>query len=470
MKTLYKIGMVLLTGAIMTSCVVGKKYSRTDLNAPEKYREEVAVTGDTVLLPWKNYYKDPLLVALIEKALIKNNEVIIAMKSMEQLDLSYKQAKLSLLPTLDFDAGASRSYPSKNSLNGSLSQQFIGKDYMDDYSANLRLSWEVDIWGKAAMQKRDAKAAYFAQKENLSALKTRIIVQVAQSYYNLLGLDEQLKIAEKNIELSTNTLSMMQLQYKSGSISSLAVNQTEAQKKTAELLVPLAKANIAVQENALQILCGEYPDKIERAGNIDAAEVSVLFPTGGIPASLLSRRPDVKASEYAVMSANAKTGLAKATMYPTLSLSPSIGLNSFEFENWFNFPGSVTKTIAANLAQPIFRKKALRTAYEVAVLEQEKAVVQFKQSFITAVGEVNDAMSRLKYADERIVLAKDKAESLDKATSDASLLYKSGMANYLEVIAAQNSSLQNELDLVTIKLEKLNAAINLYRALGGGVE
>ncbi|MEN2489435.1 efflux transporter outer membrane subunit [Flavobacterium sp. B11] len=469
MKTLYKIGIVLFAGAIMTSCVVGKKYSRTDLNAPDQFREEIAVTGDTVLLPWKNYYKDPLLVALIEKALVKNNEVIIAMKSMEQLDLNYKQAKLSLMPTLDFDAGASRAYPSKNSLNGSLSQQFIGKDYMDDYSANLRLSWEVDIWGKAAMQKRDAKAAYFAQTENLSALKTRIIVQVAQSYYNLLGLDEQLKIAEKNIELSTNTLNMMQLQYKSGSISSLAVNQTEAQKKTAELLVPLAKANIAVQENALQILCGEYPDKIERAGNIDAAEVAVVFPAG-IPASLLSRRPDVKASEYAVMSANAKTGLAKATMYPTLSLNPSIGVNSFEFENWFNFPGSVTKTIAANLAQPIFRKKALRTAYEVAVIEQEKAVVQFKQSFITAVGEVSDAMSRLKYADERMILAKDKAESLDKATSDASLLYKSGMANYLEVIAAQNSSLQNELDLVTIKLEKLNAAINLYRALGGGVE
>ncbi|WJS94062.1 TolC family protein [Flavobacterium johnsoniae] len=469
MKTLYKIGIVLLTATIMTSCVVGKKYARTDLNAPEKYREEIAVTGDTVLLPWKNYYKDPLLVNLIEKALVKNNEVLIAMKSMEQLDLAYKQAKLSLLPTLDFDAGASRSYLSKNSLNGSLSSQFTSKDYMDDYSATLKLSWEADIWGKAVMQKRDAKAAYFGQKENLSALKTRIIVQVAQSYYNLLGLDEQLKIAEKNIELSTSTLDMMKLQYNSGSISSLAVNQTEAQKKTAELLVPLAKANIAVQENALQILCGEYPDKIERAGNIDAAEISVVFPTG-IPVSLLSRRPDVKASEYAVMSATAKTGLSKAAMYPTLSLNPSIGVNSFEFDTWFNFPGSLTKTIAANLAQPIFRKKALRTAYEVAVLEQEKAAVQFKQSFITAVGEVNDAMSRLKYADERIVLAKEKATSLDKATADASLLYKSGMANYLEVITAQNSSLQNDLDVVTIKLEKLNAAINLYRALGGGVE
>lgn len=170
------------------------------------------------------------------------------------------------------------------------------------------------------------------------------------------------------------------------------------------------------------------------------------------------------------MSANAKTGLAKATMYPTLSLSPSISINSFEFDNWFNFPGSVTKTIATNLAQPIFRKKALKTAYEVAKLEQEKAVIQFKQSYITAVGEVNDAMSKLKYADERMELATEKSVSLKKATADAGLLYKSGMANYLEVITAQNNALQNELEVVAIKLEKLNAAINLYRALGGGVQ
>lgn len=469
MSVLYKIGISLFAGVLLTSCVVGKKYSRTDLNAPEKYREDITLTGDTILHPWKSYYKDPMLVSLIEKALVKNNEVLIAMKSMEQLDLTYKQAKLSLLPTLDFDAGASRSYQSKNSLNGSLSAQFTSKDYLDDYSANLRLSWEADIWGKAAMQKRDAKAGYFAQKENLSALKTRIIVQVAQSYYNLLGLDEQLKIAQKNIDLSNSTLSMMQMQYNSGLISSLALYQTEAQKKTAELLVPLAEANIAVQENALQILCGEYPDSITRSGNLDAAELNVALPSG-VPAALLSRRPDVKAAEYAVMSANAKTGLAKATMYPTLSLSPSIGINSFEFDTWFNFPGSVTKTIAANLVQPIFKKRQLRTAYEIAILEQEKAVVQFKQSFITAVGEVSDAMSKLKNADKRMELATEKSVSLDKATHDANLLYKSGMATYLEVIVAQNSALQNDLDVVAIKLEKLNAAINLYRALGGGVE
>lgn len=469
MKIKYFIGISFCSMIMLSSCVVGKKYARTELKTPEKYREEAVVTGDTVLLPWKTYYKDPLLVQLIEKALVKNNEVLVAIKNMEQLDLTYKQSKWELTPTLDLNAGATRSYQSKNSLNGSLSSQFTSKSYIDDYNATLNLSWEADIWGKAALQKRDAKAAYFAQKENLSALKTRIIVQVAQSYFSLLGLDEQLKIAEKNIELSTNTLSMMQLQFKSGLISSLALNQTEAQKKTAELLVPQAQANIAVQENTLMVLCGEYPDAVNRAGNLNATELDVKL-SSGVPAFLLSRRPDVKSAEYAVMSATAKTGLAKAQMYPTLSINPSIGANSFEFDNWFNFPGSITKTIAVNLVQPIFKKRTLRTAYEIAAIEQEKTVIQFKQSFITAVSEVSGAMSKLKHADERMEIATEKAVSLEKATKDANLLYKSGMVTYLDVIVAQNSALQNDLDLIAIKLEKLNAATELYRALGGGVQ
>lgn len=469
MRILSNIVIVLFSGLLLTSCVVGKKYSRTELNAPEKYREEITVTADTVLLPWKSFYKDPLLVELIDKALTKNNDVLLAMKSLDQLELSYKQAKLSLLPTLEFAAGANRSYLSKTSLNGSLSEQFTGQKYLDDYNTSFNLSWEADIWGKSAMQKRDARATYFAQKENLSALKTGIIVQVAGAYFNLLGLDEELKIAEKNMELTKNTLSMMQLQYDSGTISSLAVGQTQAQLKTAELLVPQAKANIAVQENALRILCGEYPDTVSRSGNLDANQFGDVFLTG-VPAALLSRRPDVKAAEYAVMSATAKTGLAKAAMYPTLSINPSIGANSFEFDKWFDFPGSITKTIAANLLQPIFNKRTLKTTHKIAKIEQEKAVIQFKQSYIVAVGEVSDAMAQLKRSEERMLLIGEKSAALEKSTKDAALLYNSGMANYLEVITAQNSALQNDLDVIAIKREKLNAVTSLYRALGGGTE
>jgi NodT family efflux transporter outer membrane factor (OMF) lipoprotein len=421
------------------------------------------------VLPWKTFFKDPKLIGLIDKALSRNNEVNVALKNIEQLDLIYKQAKLGLMPTLDLTAGANRSWASTNTLNGSLNEQFVGTKYMDDFSAALRLSWEIDIWGKAKMQKESAAAEYFGQKENLNAIKSRIVVQVAQAYYNLISLDEQLKIAEQNIELSDNTLKMMNLQFTAGQINSLAVQQSEAQKKTAELLIPLAKQNISIQENALSILCGEYPAKIEREGNL-----KTMIPENklseGLPAQLLSRRPDLKVAEFNVISLNSKTGLAKAAMYPSISLSPQIGVNSNKFSSWFDIPGSITKAIAANLAAPIFQKKQLKTAYETALLEQEKAAINFKQSVMTAVGEVSDAMAKSKGSSERLQLLEQRTAILDKGINDALKLYKSGMATYLEVITAQNNKLQNDLETINVTLERLNAEVDLYRSLGGGVE
>lgn len=458
-----------LSFLLFSSCSVGKEYSRPTLNLPENYKDqEITVTADTLLLPWKTFFRDPLLIGLIEKALEKNNDIAVAMMSMEQLELSYKQAKLELLPVVDLNGGASRNWFSKNSLNSSLGDQ-TGKSYTDDYSTTFRLTWEADIWGKAKMQKENARANYLAQRENLSALKTRMIVQTAQAYYNLLALDEQIKIAKRNVVLSDSTLRAINLQYNAGQVNSLAVGQAEAQLKTAEMLVPLSLQEIAVQENALSILCGSYPDKIGRAGSLTYAIPEETFPVG-IPAMLLSRRPDVKAAEYAVIAANAGSGLAKAAMFPSISLTPSIGTNSYEFKNWFNLPGSLVKNLGANLTAPIFQKKSLKTAYEIAKIEQEKSATQFRQSVLTAVGEVSDAFARSKHADKRLSLAEHKKTSLEKASKDALLLYKSGMVTYLEVIVAQNNALQNDLDLINIQKEKLYAVIDLYRALGGGID
>lgn len=459
----------LAAGLYLSSCAVGKKYSRPELEVPEQYRQRINVTGDTVLLPWKTFFQDPKLVQLIDQAMQKNKDVAVAVLNLDQVELSYKQAKLGLIPSLDLAIGASRSFPSKNSLNGSLNEQFTGERYLDNFDATLSLSWEADIWGKVKMQKAAAKANYFRQKENLAALKTRIVAQVAQSYNNLITLDEQLKVAQKNAALSDSTLRMIKLQFRSAQVNSLAVNQAEAQKKTAELLVPLTKQNIEVQENALSILCGNFPDNIKRAESRVELIKTRLFPTG-VPANLLSRRPDVKAAEFAVISANANSGLSKAAMYPALSLTPSVGMNAFKFTNWFDLPGSLTKNFAANLAQPILRKKELRTAYEIAKIEQQKAVETFRLSVMTAVGEVSDALVKSKYADERSKLVNEKRAALEKASRDATLLFKSGMTTYLEVIVAQNNSLQNELEQTEINRDQFNAVIDLYRSLGGGVE
>ncbi|THF53312.1 TolC family protein [Flavobacterium supellecticarium] len=454
---------------LVSSCVVAKKYKQPALDLPEKYRMELQLTADTIQLPWRTFFKDKQLITLIGNALQKNNEIAVALKSVEQLDLAFKQAKLEWLPTLELSGSVNRTWQSKNSMNGSLMGQFVSTPYIDDYMSGLRLNWEMDIWGKTSMMKAATRADYFAQRENVAALKTRIIVQVAQAYYNLLALDEQLKIATSNIELSDRTLQIMQLQYDAGQINSLAVQQAEAQKKTAEMVLPLAMQQIAVQENALSILCGAYPDSVARAESLQKALPEDLATTG-IPAALLSRRPDVKAAEYAVIVANAKAGLANAAMYPSLSLVPQIGTNSMQFKDWFDLPGSVTKNIAANLTQPLFQKKMLRTAYKIALIEHEKAAIQFKQTVLQAVGEVSDAMARSKGASQRLVLAEEKGMALNKATNDAMKLYANGMANYLEVITAQNNALQNELETIAIHLEKYNAITDLYRALGGGVE
>ncbi len=452
---------------LFAACNVTKQYKRPQMDIPENYRgNPVAVTSDTLHLSWKDFVKEPDLIKLVERAIERNSDVSVAMLNMRQLELSYKQSKNELLPSADFNMGASRSWPSSNSLNGSLSEQFIGTRYMDDYSATIRISWEADIWRKANMQKTVARSHFFSQKENLAALRTRIVVQVIQAYYNLLALDEQLRTAQKNLALSDSTLAMLVLQYNSAQVSSLAVGQAEAQKKTAELLIPLANQQIAIQENALGILCGDFPSAIERPKRFDTLLIETAFPTG-VPAGLLSRRPDVKAAEYALIASNSKTGLAKVAMYPSLSLTPSFGLNSFKLNNWFSLPGSMMTSLAANLVQPIFQKRALKTGYEIAKLEQEKTLIHFKQSLMTAVSEVSDALARINYSEERLILIESKTQSLRKATSDAMLLYTSGMANYLEVITAQNNALQNELEYISIKRDKVNAITDLYRSLGG---
>lgn len=455
---------------LLSACVIGNKYSRTDLKLPNQYRTQAPVlTADTVLLPWRTFFNDPILIDLLEQALEKNNDLAVAKMTLQQLDLSYRQAKQRLTPTVDLYVGATRNWLSKSSLNGSLSEQYLGTNYLDDYSALLRVNWEADIWGKTKMQKEGAWADYLSQRESGSALKTTLIAQAAQAYYNLITLDELQRVAYRNVALGDSTVRMIRMQYASGLVTSLAVEQAEAQKKTAELLIPLGLQNIAIQENALSILCGSYPDSIKRATNLSWGMEKAVFPTG-VPALLLSRRPDVKSAEYAVISANARTGLAKTALYPTLSLTPSLGTNSFLLSGWFNLPGSIVKTMGANLTQPLLQRKTLKTAYETAVIDQAKAVTRFKQVVMNAVGEVSSDLNSLNRIEERLTLIAQKQASLSKATQDAMLLYKSGMATYLEVITAQNNALLNELDAISVKQERVNALTNLYRALGGGAD
>lgn len=248
-------------------------------------------------------------------------------------------------------------------------------------------------------------------------------------------------------------------------MTSLAVQQAQAQKLTAAGLVPLFLQQIAVQENALSILTGKLPGAIQRSKAITEFSDELH---AGLPVALLQNRPEVKQAELNLKKANAAVGYTKAAMYPSLTISATGGLNAIEASDWFTMPASLFGLVAGGITQPLFNQRKLRTQYEIAKVNREQSVIQFRKSVITAVGEVSDALVKKEKIREQKEFLSEKTATLKKATANSNMLFQNGLANYLEVIIAQGNALQSELELATVKKSELDATVDLYRSVGGG--
>ncbi|HEY8928566.1 MAG TPA: TolC family protein [Mucilaginibacter sp.] len=461
---------MILAFAVLTACSVSKDVETPKPALPETFRSAVT-TGDTSSIAdiqWRQFFTETTLQKLIDSAIAKNYDMQIAVKNIEASQLLFKQVKLNNIPTVDLNVTASSNRPSDNSVTGlSLKQYDIGTKHIEDYNANLSVSWEADIWGKIHNQQRSALAAYLQTAEARKAIQTNLVATVSQGYYNLLMLDAQLDIAKRNVRLNDSTLTIIKLQYDAGQVTSLAVQQADAQKQAAEQLVPQFEQNLAIQENALRILAGQLPDRIERTANLNELAIPATTSTG-VPSAIVSRRPDVRSAELALQIANAKVGITKAEMYPALRITAQGGVNSFKASNWFNVPASLFGVVAGSVVQPLFDHNELKTNYEVAKVDREKTVLQFRQSVLNAVGEVSDALVKIDKLKAQQTIAANRVNTLQQATKNADLLFKNGLATYLEVITAQGNVLQSELELASIKRDELSAVSELYRSLGGG--
>ncbi|MDO3642170.1 efflux transporter outer membrane subunit [Mucilaginibacter sp. L3T2-6] len=470
MKNYINMSFLILVLSVLSACKVSKDVETPKPALPETFRN-AATTADTSSIAdiqWRQFFTEATLQKLIDSAIAKNYDMQIAVKNIEASQLLFKQVKWNNVPQVDLNVTASSSRPSDNSINGlTLSQADIGTKHIEDYSANLAVSWEADIWGKIHNQQRSALAAYLQTEEARKAIQTNLVATVSQGYYNLLMLDAQLQIAQKNVKLNDSTLRIIKLQYDAGQVTSLAVQQAEAQRQAAEQLVPQFEQNIAIQENALRILTGQLPDRIERSSNLDAMVIPANVATG-VPSAVVSRRPDVKSAELELQIANSRVGITKAEMYPALRITAQGGVNSFKASNWFNVPASLFGVVAGSVVQPLLDHKRLKTDYEVAKVDREKTVLQFRQSVLNAVGEVSDALVKIEKLKSQQAIAANRVNTLQQATKNANLLFKNGMATYLEVITAQGNVLQGELELASIKRDELSAVSELYRSLGGG--
>ena len=462
--------MVAILTITILSCTVSKDIEAPKEALPENFRNLTAAdTANSADIKWKSFFEEPDLVKLIDVALVKNNDLQIAEKNIAIANLQFKQSKWGNIPQVNAYATAVTNRLSDNSLNGLSTSQFLGQKHLEDFSAGLNLSWEADIWGKIKNQKKNALAAYMQTAEAKKALQTTIVATVSKGFYDLLMLDAQLEIAKKTLVLNDSTLFIVNLQFESGQLTSLAKDQTEAQRLVAAQLIPKLEQNIEIQENALSVLSGSFPDAKERESKLNKILVKENL-SAGIPSKLLEKRPDVKSAELAVTMANAKVGITKASLYPALNITAVTGVNSFEFNNWFNIPASLFGSVTGGLTAPILNSKKLKTQYEVAKVQREQAILQFKQTVLVAVQEVSDALAKIKKQEEQYDIAKQRVEKLQKAIGNADMLFKSGMATYLEVIVAQGNLLAAELELATIKKDRLSSNVELYRALGGGWE
>jgi len=466
-KYIYSAALLL---TVLSACKVSKDIETPKPALPDNFRSAVATTDTSSVadIQWKSFFTDVTLQKLIDSAIVKNYDMQIAVKNIEASQLLFKQVKWNYVPEVGLNVTANTQRPSDNSLTGlSLSQYGITSKHIEDYSANVALSWEADIWGKIHNQQRAALAAYLQTAEAKKAIQTNIVATVSQGYYNLLMLDEQLIIAKANVKLTDSTLRIVNLQYDAGQVTLLAVEQTRAQQQAAEQLIPQFEQNITIQENALRILTGDLPGEILRNSTLD----KISFPenlSAGVPSALVGRRPDVKSYELALITANANVGINKAAMYPALRITASGGVNSFMANNWFNIPASLFGIVGGSIGQPLFQHKELKTAYQVSEVDREKTVLQFRQSVLNAVGEVSDALVQIEKLKAQQAIVANRVNTLQQATKNANLLFKNGMANYLEVITAQSNVLQSELELASIKRGELSAVAELYRSLGGG--
>lgn len=455
----------------IASCKVSKDVATPDAELPLNFRNSVANvpnnSTEIANISWKDFFTDTSLQNLIDSALIKNYDIQIALKNIDQAALVTKQVRWNYVPTLALNVGASSSRPSNNSLSGLSMSQFGIGNHIEDYSANLSTSWEADIWGKIRNQQKGAVAAYLQSQEARKAVQINLVSSISQGYFNLLMLDAQLAIARKNTKLNDSTLQIIKLQFAAGQVTSLAVQQAEAQKLTAAQLIPEFEKNIALQENALSILAGRLPDSVLRNPDLDEPNMPETLNTG-LPASILSARPDVKNAELELQAANSRVGISKAQMYPSLQITASGGINSFKSSNWFNVPASLFGVVAGNIIQPLLNRKNLTTQYQIAKIDRDKTVLEFRQTVLNAVSEVSDALVSIDKVNSQRTIAQSRVNALNEATRNANLLFKNGMATYLEVITAQSNVLQSELELAYIKRQGLEAVSNLYRSLGGG--
>lgn len=463
--TIHKIILIFFVSFLVISCHTRQNYQRANDVVDEKLFRTDALPKDSLSmanLSWKEIFTDAVLQKHIAKALENNLDIRIALQNIASAQAYLKQSKAAYQPTIS--VGPDYSF-NTSSLNTQFGQIVGERRYINQFDITANLGWELDLWGKLKGQEKAQYAAYLSSVAAHQNVKSNLVASIATAYYQLLAFDEQKKIFSNTIEIRKKNLETTKALKEAGIVSEVAVQQSEALVYNAEASLVTLDVQIQMLENTISLLMGEPSHEIERTSL--STQNFALNTDVGYPSALLANRPDVKQAEFNLINAFELTNAAKAQFYPSLRITGSTGVQSVDIDKLFS-ANSVFANVLVGLAQPILNKRQIRTNYEVSLANQERAYLNFRKTILNAGNEVSDALKMYNAQDQFIAFKKKELSAYDKSVEFSQELVNYGMANYLEVLNANVNKLNAEINIANAQYTKLQAGVELYRALGGG--
>lgn len=457
----------------IASCKAPATVQRTENKVVPATYESGSDTTNIASISWRNYFTDPNLVSLIDTALKNNQELMITLQEVEiaRNDIRFRQGPL--LPTVGAKAGIVVEkvgrYTSQGAGDASTEIK-PGKEMPDplaDFTVAVYANWEVDIWKKLRNAKKAAITRYLSTAEGKNFVQTNLIAEVANSYYELLALDNQLAIVMQNIELQKNALGIVKVQKEAARATELAVQKFEAEVLKSQSLEFDILQQIKETENRINFLTGRFPQAITR----DRSNFLDLLPAtvhSGIPSQLLANRPDIKQAELELVAAKLDVKVARAEFYPSFGISAGVGFQAFNPTYLFRLPESLLYSLAGDIAGPLINRNAIKAEFLNANARQVQAMYNYERTILNACLEVSTQLSRISNLEKSYGLKSKQVDALTRSIDISNDLFKSARADYLEVLMTQRDALESKLELIETKKEQLNAVVNIYRDLGGG--
>lgn len=444
-------------------------------NIPQNFQQEEQqdANNNSGTTPWRQFFTDPNLVSLIETALKNNQELMITLQEIEIAKSGVLAKKGRLTPTVSAGIGAGVKKAGRYTSEGAgdaTTEIEPGREMPDplgNFEGGLTANWEIDIWKKLRTEKESAVAHYLSTVEGKNFVLSNLIEEVADNYYDLLALDNQLDIIQQYIKLQQKALEISKIQKEAAAATELAVKKFEAELAKSKASEYTIRQSITEKENQINALLGRYPQTIVRTKESFMSTIPQTVYTG-IPSQLLANRPDIKQAELELKSSKLDVEAARKEFYPSLEISATLGLEAFKPSYLVKLPESLASSLVGELAGPLINKSAIKANFQTADARQIQALYEYDKTILNAYLDVANLMSKVKNIDQYYQLKSQETKALDESIDIANQLFRNSRADYLEVLLNQRDALDAKMELVEAKQKQLSTVVDIYKSLGGG--